>query len=77
MLWHLNYGGLKMIYLVDCQCDVNKLQWCKDNGIFYLKTWYFLTFMVLFLPNATVNRWLTGIIIFNTEDAMAFKLRWE
>lgn len=69
-----------MIYFLDGALDKDQLQWCKDNEIFYLMAWKVLfpvfCLIPLFIKRKTLDKFLIKIIIFNSADAMAFKLRW-
>ena len=70
-----------MIYFFDGTFDTDRLQWCKNNGIFYMFAWKALFPLFCFIPLFTTqkkfDKFLNKIIIFSTADAMAFKIRWS
>lgn len=66
-----------MMYFLDGAYNGRKTDWCDENDIFYI------SFAKTFIPviacfsEKRFDRWMNKLIIFNAEDAMAFKLRWN
>ena len=53
-----------------------KCAWLKANDIPHLKGWYFIAFVLGFLPEKLRHRLMEAFVIFGKNNAMAFKLKW-
>lgn len=72
--------GLKMFHLFkDCVFDIDKKQWCKNNGVLFIPAWPFVmltAFTFGLIPRKKADVHWRSIIIFSSAQAMAFKLVW-
>ena len=69
-----------MIYLVEGNWQDDRMEWCHDNDIRYIRG-SLVTPIYMFLTlgmfrERHIEKITFSLILFKEEDAMAYKLRW-